>query len=256
MARLVDEPDGLERVLLSVAIQRAGKLALRTTNRWLLSYVATPSLKKSRDLQLASYNDYREHMGFARVTRFDHITVDVTMQRKLRDVLVCPDNIEYCPGIFAEDKDLGSVHGPFLATIGTAMTFLAIHSSRLFETDRVNEESLTKRGMEFARYEQEAEQAGKPMRANSASRKAVESARTTERNCVPRWTNVSSTTRLNHADSLFFIKIYVFRISRNTTLPAHRLRTANHAHLSQPRPPPPSLKSPRPPLARPAQLAS
>ena len=98
MARLVDEPDGLERVLLSVAIQRAGKLALRTTNRWLLSYVATPSLKKSRDLQLASCNNYRENMGFARVTRFDHITADVTMQRKLRDVLRQPRQHQVPPG--------------------------------------------------------------------------------------------------------------------------------------------------------------
>ena len=43
VARLVDEPDGLERVLFSAATQRAGKLALCNNNRWLLRHVATPS---------------------------------------------------------------------------------------------------------------------------------------------------------------------------------------------------------------------
>ena len=52
-------------------------------------------------------------------------------------------------GIFAEDKEMGGIHGPFLASIGVAMTYSGIFASRLFDTNVVNEKLLSNKGMEI-----------------------------------------------------------------------------------------------------------
>ena len=147
---LVNDPHGLERVLFSAASQRAGKLQLMNSNRWLVQNVIKPGMAKCREYELASYNDYREHFGFGRVTSFEQITADPVVQNKLKSVYGHVDKIEYYPGVFAEDKEFGGVHGPFLSTIGVGMTYSGIFASRLFEADIINEEALTPRGMELA----------------------------------------------------------------------------------------------------------
>lgn len=147
---LVDQPDGLERVLFSAASQRAGKLELLNSNQWLVHHVIQPGLAKCREYELASYNDYREHFGFPRVKTFEQITTNPATLERLKSVYQNVDQVEYYPGVFAENKEFGGVHGPFLSTIGVGMTFSGIFSSRLFECDIFNEDSLTTRGMELA----------------------------------------------------------------------------------------------------------
>lgn len=151
---LSNAEDGLERVLFSASSQRAGKLELLNTNEWLVKNVVKAGIQRSRDFEIASYNDYREYFGFPRMETFEQISSNPEIQQRLKDVYGHPDQIEFYAGIFAEDKDFGGTHGPFLATIGVAMTFTGIFSSRLFETDRINEDFLTSRGMQLA-YEVE-----------------------------------------------------------------------------------------------------
>lgn len=147
---LTESDDALERVLFSAARQRAGKLCLLNTNPWLAEKVVKSGLAKCREYELASYNDYREHFGFGRMKSFDEISSDKQIVARLKAVYKDVDQIEYYPGIFAEDKDLGGVHGPFLATIGVGMTYCGIFASRLFDTSIVNEDLLGARGVELA----------------------------------------------------------------------------------------------------------
>lgn len=147
---LANDPHGLERVLFSAASQRAGKLQLMNSNRWLVQNAIKPGMAKCREYELASYNDYREYFGFGRVTSFEQITTDPVVQNRLKSVYGHVDKIEYYPGVFAEDKEFGGVHGPFLSTIGVGMTYSGIFASRLFEADIINEDALTPRGMELA----------------------------------------------------------------------------------------------------------
>lgn len=147
---LTETPDAVERILFSAARQRAGKLTLLNTNQWLAKNVIKAGLEKCREYELASYNDYREHFGFGRMTSFEQISSDERIVSKLKSVYKNVDQIEYYPGIFAEDKDLGGVHGPFLATIGVGMTYCGIFASRLFDTSIINNQFLTTRGVELA----------------------------------------------------------------------------------------------------------
>nr|AFN20595.1 prostaglandin endoperoxide synthase [Gracilaria vermiculophylla] len=147
---LTEKENGLERLIFSAASQRAGKLTLLNTNKWLVKNVIKPGMKKCREYELASYNDYREHFGFRRVKKFEQITTDAAILAKLKQVYKDVDQVEYYPGIFAENKDFGGVHGPFLAAIGVGMTYCGIFASRLFETDIFNEKTLTSKGVELA----------------------------------------------------------------------------------------------------------
>lgn len=147
---LTETPDALERVLFSAAHTRAGKLQLRNTQEWLAKHVVARGLAKGRTYELASYNDYREHFGFGRLTSFDQVTSDPALREQLKAVYESVDQIEYYVGIFAEDKDFGGIHGPFLATIGVGMTYSGIFASRLFDVDVLNAEVLTPCGLKMA----------------------------------------------------------------------------------------------------------
>nr|AFN20596.1 prostaglandin endoperoxide synthase [Coccotylus truncatus] len=146
---IADEPDGMERVLFSASSQRAGKLSLLNTNQWIVEHVVKPGLARCREHQLASYNDYREKVGFPRLTTFEQVTSNPALLEKLKRVYRNVDQIEYYPGVFAEDKHFGNVHGPLAGTFGSSMTFTGIFSSRLFET-ALDENALTPRGVELA----------------------------------------------------------------------------------------------------------
>lgn len=150
VAALCDSDGGLERAIFSAGATRAGKLELLNVNEWLVQNVVKPGMKKCREYELASYNDYREHFGFGRMKSFEQVSSDPRIVAKLKAVYKDVDQIEYYPGVFAEDKDFGGIHGPFLATIGVGMTYCGIFASRLFEPHIVNEKCLGKRGMELA----------------------------------------------------------------------------------------------------------
>lgn len=150
VSALCDSDGGLERTLFSAGATRAGKLELLNINEWLVKNVVKPGMKKCREYELASYNDYREHFGFGRMKSFEQISSDPRIVAKLKAVYSDVDQIEYYPGVFAEDKDFGGVHGPFLATIGVGMTYCGIFASRLFEPHIVNEKTLGKRGVQLA----------------------------------------------------------------------------------------------------------
>ncbi|KAI0567764.1 prostaglandin G/H synthase [Gracilaria domingensis] len=147
---IADKDGGLERILFSASSQRAGKLTLLNTNKWFLKKILRPGMRKTREYQLGSYNDYREHFGFGRLKRFEEITSNEKILTKLKEVYGEVDQIEYYPGIFAEDKDFDGVHGPFLGTISVGMMLSGICASRLFEPEIFNEDTLTPRGWQLA----------------------------------------------------------------------------------------------------------
>lgn len=146
---LAEKDDGLEKLILSAVGQRAGKLTLMNTNPWLVDHVVLRGIQKTREYEMASYNDYREHFGYTRLKKFEEITDDPKLVQKLKSVYRTVDDIEYYVGIFAEEKEFAGIHGPMLANSGVAFTFGGIFASRIFEPGLMNEESLTKRGMEL-----------------------------------------------------------------------------------------------------------
>jgi Animal haem peroxidase len=72
------------------------------------------SITQARKNQLASYNDYREAFGMDRAKDFAEITKNKETQDLLRTLYDSPDNVEFYPGLFAEDTIHNSVLPPLL----------------------------------------------------------------------------------------------------------------------------------------------
>jgi prostaglandin-endoperoxide synthase 2 len=101
---------GLGRLFEEASQQPAGRIGLFNTDQELL-HVEQLSIAKGRTVQLRSYNDYREHCKFPRVTAFDQITADVRARDALRDCYGTVEDIEFYVGLFAEDPRPGSALG-------------------------------------------------------------------------------------------------------------------------------------------------
>ena len=82
--------------------QQAGEIHLLNTPDFLLR-TEKLAIEQGRRNELASYNDYREAMGYPRVTRFEQISSDESIVRGLRDLYGHVDKIEFYVGLFAED---------------------------------------------------------------------------------------------------------------------------------------------------------
>lgn len=94
---------GLGQAMHRASAQRAWNIGLRNTPDFLIA-VEIASLEQGRKNHLASYNDYREAMGYGRVETFEQITGDpqrITLLKALYDDKV--DKVEFFVGLFAED---------------------------------------------------------------------------------------------------------------------------------------------------------
>lgn len=94
---------GLGAAMQSASSQRATRIGLTNTPDFLL-HVEIASIAQGRKHRLASYNDYREAMGYGRVQKHEQITGDPEKIRLLKkhygdDV----EKIEFFVGLFAED---------------------------------------------------------------------------------------------------------------------------------------------------------
>lgn len=94
---------GLGALMEETCSQPGTKIGLFNTPDILVELTELPSIKLGRQLQLASYNDYREMCGFPRVTSFKQITGNEFAQRKLKELYGDVDKIEFFVGLYAED---------------------------------------------------------------------------------------------------------------------------------------------------------
>lgn len=93
---------GLNDAFEIAAAQAAAEIGAFNTARPLLR-IEEQSISQARKNRLASYNDYREAFGLDRAKKFSDITTDRKAQALLRALYVKPDNVEFYPGLFAED---------------------------------------------------------------------------------------------------------------------------------------------------------
>jgi prostaglandin-endoperoxide synthase 2 len=141
---------GVEVFLGSASLQPAGKLTLFNTNDEIVEMVIKPGLRRMRVLELASYNDYRELFGLRRMEKFEDICDDPEIVEGLRRVYKGNiDDVEYYPGIFAEEKLWGGIHGAILALSGVSCTYAGIFSSRLLLPHVYKPSTFSEAGMKI-----------------------------------------------------------------------------------------------------------
>jgi len=94
---------GLAAAFCSAAAQPAAELgALNTSNSLLI--VEQFAIGQGRSNRLQSYNDYRVQYGMARATSFEQISSHPQIVAALMAAYATPDDVEFYPGIFAEDR--------------------------------------------------------------------------------------------------------------------------------------------------------
>ncbi|MEU9984083.1 peroxidase family protein [Streptomyces sp. NPDC050856] len=113
--RIVEER-GLGPLFDDLSRQPAGRMGLFNTDPLLLP-IEAHSVVVGRDLRVATYNDYREHFGFPRVTDLRQVSGDPAVREALHDMYADVDELDLYVGIFAEDSRHGSLFGNLLGRI-------------------------------------------------------------------------------------------------------------------------------------------
>lgn len=138
---------GLGAFFEEASSQPAGRIGLRNTPDFLLHLEKT-TIAWGRDTQLPRYNDYREYCQFPRVTDFPQITGDPELQRHLKAVYRHVDNIEFYPGIMAEDVRPGSALAPMIGRLIGSDAFSQAYTSPLFAEHLFNQATFSEIGWE------------------------------------------------------------------------------------------------------------
>lgn len=82
--------------------QPAGEICLGNTPEALL-HTERNAIEQGRKNRVAAYNDYREAVGYPRLTKFEQISSSPQLVESLRRLYRHVDNIEFYVGLFAED---------------------------------------------------------------------------------------------------------------------------------------------------------
>ena len=95
---------GLGKNFAALSKQKAGQIGFFNTAYFLVEIEKMNVGYYSRTLKLRSYNEYRSCFGLARARDFADITKNESVQKKLKDLYVSVDNVEWYVGMYAEDR--------------------------------------------------------------------------------------------------------------------------------------------------------
>ena len=137
--------DGLGVALDSASCSEVWRLGLRNTPE-MLRPVELASVQQGRTNRLASYNDYRERMGYPRVTRFEQISGDPEIVEGLRRLYGDVDRLEFFVGLFAEDLPDRSAVPPLIGRMVALDAFSHALTNPLLSPHVYNEETFTPAG--------------------------------------------------------------------------------------------------------------
>ena len=126
---------------------KAGQVGLFNTPDFLLP-VERASIEQGRENELASYNDYREAMGYPRVTRFEQISGDRRVVAGLRNVYGQVDRVEFFVGLFAEEPRERAAVPSLIGRMVAADAFSHALTNPLLSPHVFNDETFSPQGMD------------------------------------------------------------------------------------------------------------
>ncbi len=146
---------GLEWVLRQCSRSRAGKVTLGNTPSFLIDRhtpdrpsVEERTIALMRYARLASYNDYLERFGLARLRSFADLTADERLQRKLAQLYGDVDELEWYVGIFAEDHPEDGFLGSLLTLMVGHDAFTQVLTNPLLGPHIYNASTFTAAGLQ------------------------------------------------------------------------------------------------------------
>jgi prostaglandin-endoperoxide synthase 2 len=141
------ESAGLATLFDAASAQRAGRIGLGNTPSFLWD-AEYQSLKMSRDFRLRSFNDYRENFGLGRLHSFDELTSDAALRSKLAELYGTIDRVEFLVGLFAEERQSGSLFGDLLTRMVAYDAFTQIFTNPLLARDIYDARTFTAYGIQ------------------------------------------------------------------------------------------------------------
>ena len=109
------------------------------------------SVRQARAVQLQPYNEYRRLARFPRARRFEDISSDSRVVARLRDVYGSVDEIEFQPGLFAEDVRPNSVLPPLIGRMVAIDAFSQAFTNPLLSPRVFNPQTFSPLGWELIR---------------------------------------------------------------------------------------------------------
>lgn len=113
------ENNGIASILEDLSFQKSGKITSLWNSPNFMKHVEGLSINTGRALRLKSYNDYREAFGLKRIESFESFSNNTKVQKALKGLYNCVDDVEFYVGIFADDKLRDS---PTVSKLRTAMS--------------------------------------------------------------------------------------------------------------------------------------
>ena len=144
--KLVEER-GLGPLFEDLSTQPAGKLGLFNTDGSLLS-IEEASISMSRELKMASYNDYREFAGLQRVTDWRQISGDKAVIEGLRECYRSVDDIDYYVGQAAEEPAPGALWGRLMGRMFVVAAFSELLNHPLLAPRLFTPQTFSPEGMQ------------------------------------------------------------------------------------------------------------
>ncbi len=137
---------GLSKAFAAASGQKAGEVGARNTADALLM-LEDLAVDQARTLRLPRYNDYREQFGMARAKHFSDISSDAKIQALLADLYREPDDVEFYPGLFAEDRVKNSPLPGLLTRMVAVDAFSQALTNPLLSQHIPPEEAFTRWGV-------------------------------------------------------------------------------------------------------------
>jgi prostaglandin-endoperoxide synthase 2 len=146
---LLAEGRGLAGLIDDASRQHAGAIELFNTGPELLARGECPTILAARRIGLGTYNDYREHCGLSRVAAFADLSSSQRVVEALERVYRTVDDVEFYPGLFAEDRPHGSVVPPLMGRMVAVHAFSQLLTNPLLAPAVFNARTFTDTGLEL-----------------------------------------------------------------------------------------------------------
>ena len=141
---------GLGACFEDASNQRAGRVGLLNSPPDVWDAEIT-SVRQSRAVALRPYNDYRRLARFPRARRFEDVSDDRRVQQGLRDLYGNVDEIEFYPGLFAEDVRPNAVLPPLIGRMVAIDAFSQAFTNPLLSPRVFNPQTFSPLGWELIR---------------------------------------------------------------------------------------------------------
>jgi prostaglandin-endoperoxide synthase 2 len=137
---------GLAGLFADMSKTKATRLGLHNTPAFLMQ-TELAAIRQARDLKLPRYNEYRDHFGLPRLTRFSQVTGDPDRRAALEALYDSPDDMDFYVGLFAEDTSANTPMSSLVGTMVAVDAFTQALTNPLLSEHVFNENTFSAYGM-------------------------------------------------------------------------------------------------------------